>query len=254
MIVIGYCRVSTEHQLEKGFSLEAQEDKIRAYCRLHDHELLCVVREQGSGGDLDRESLQRVLISLKANEADAILVTKLDRLTRSIKDFLGVLSDYFGEDGGSTLMSISDNIDTSSATGRFFLNILLSIASWERETISERIVDVLQHKKATGKVYCRKIYGWDNINGDMIENEYEQSIISYMIERREFGDSWSSIARYLNITSEKSPCNGAWTHGTVKRIVERNLDKGETHEVEKDNHMEPPSLHNNSMCRILHHR
>ena len=87
---------------------------------------------------------------LKHGQADALLVTKLDRLTRSVKDLALLLEQYFAPDK-YTLLSVADSIDTRTAAGRLVLNVLMSVAQWKREVISERTTEALAHKKAKGE-------------------------------------------------------------------------------------------------------
>ena len=88
-----------------------------------------------SAKTLDRPGLQSALSKLDAGEAQALIVLKLDRLTRRVADLDTLIERYFGS--RFTLMSVSEQIDTSSAAGRLVLNVLTSVAQWERETTSE---------------------------------------------------------------------------------------------------------------------
>ena len=147
---IAYLRVSTDKQADKGISLEAQEEKARAYASLYDLDLIEVIIDAGeSAKTLDRPGLQRTLNMLKTGKADALLVVKLDRLTRSVVDLGKLIETYFAP-GKAALMSVSEQIDTRSAAGRLVLNILASVSQWERETIGERTRDAMQHKQANG--------------------------------------------------------------------------------------------------------
>jgi DNA invertase Pin-like site-specific DNA recombinase len=138
---IGYVRVSTDEQAQHGVSLAAQEQKVRAYCELHNIELVRVESDAGeSGSNLDRPALTRALAALDAREADGLVVAKLDRLTRSLRDWTALITGYFGPGAtaGKGLWSVADSIDTTTAGGRMVINILLTIAQWEREQIAER--------------------------------------------------------------------------------------------------------------------
>src|SRR3989442_11690 len=120
--VVGYCRVSTDTQADHGVSLQAQEEKIRQYCTLYNLELVTVVVDAGaSAKTLRREGLQRVLSMLTHGHAEGIIVVKLDRLTRSVSDLGSLIGDYFST---YALMSVCEQIDTRSASGRLVLNVL----------------------------------------------------------------------------------------------------------------------------------
>jgi site-specific DNA recombinase len=92
MQAIGYVRVSTDRQAEQGVSLEAQEAKIRAMATVQSAELLDVIVDGGeSAKSLNRPGLQRLLELFNAGKVEAVIVAKLDRMTRSVKDLCGLL-------------------------------------------------------------------------------------------------------------------------------------------------------------------
>ena len=143
---IAYLRVSTDKQADRGVSLDAQRSKAKAYAELYDLELVEVIVDAGeSAKSLDRPGLQRALAMLKKGEAEALLVVKLDRLTRSVVD-LGSLVDRYFAPGKAALLSVGEQIDTRSAAGRLVLNVLASVSQWEREAIGERTATAMQHK------------------------------------------------------------------------------------------------------------
>ncbi len=148
---IAYLRVSTDKQADKGVSLDAQRAKVAAYAQLYDLELCEVIVDAGeSAKSLDRPGLQRALAMLKAGKADALLVVKLDRLTRSVSD-LGALVERYFSPGKAALLSVGEQIDTRSAAGRLVLNVLASVSQWEREAIGERTAVAMQHKASLGE-------------------------------------------------------------------------------------------------------
>ena len=164
---VAYLRVSTEKQADAGVSLEAQQDKAKAYASLYDLSLVEVVIDAGeSAKTLERPGLQRALTMLKTGKADALLVVKLDRLTRSVVDLGALIETYFAP-GKAALLSVSEQIDTRSAAGRLVLNILASVSQWERETIGERTRDAMKHKQAQGEYiggHAPYGYNWWMVN------------------------------------------------------------------------------------------
>ena len=121
---VAYVRVSTDKQASTGLSLDAQRTKVTAYARLYDLELIDVIVDAGaSAKTLERPGLTRALAMLEYGQADALVVVKLDRLTRSVRDLGHLLDRYFAK-GQWALMSVSENIDTRSAAGRLVLNVL----------------------------------------------------------------------------------------------------------------------------------
>ena len=184
--VVAYCRVSTEEQASSGVSLAAQEQKLRAYCLAMDLELVAVESDAGvSAKTLDRPALARTLAALDSGAADALVVVKLDRLTRSVRDLADLLEQYFSADHG--LISLGESVDTRTAAGRLVLNVMTSVAQWEREAIGERTSSALQHMKAQGKRVGAVPYGYELAeDGEtLVPNETEQAVIARARELRD---------------------------------------------------------------------
>ena len=135
----GYCRVSTAEQSEEGYSLDAQEQAIRAYCQAQSWELTELYVDAGrSGGSLKgREELARLLDDAESGQFERVVFWRLDRLGRNLRDLLD-LSDRL-EAAGVGLVSIQEAIDTGTPGGRMVRNVLGSLAEFEREITVERI-------------------------------------------------------------------------------------------------------------------
>lgn len=134
MKLIGYIRVSTAKQQE-GFGLAAQKQAIQRYCRAHKHQLIAVEQEQQSAIK-SRPVFQKVFQRVLAGEADGIIVAKLDRLGRSVRDLATIAEEL--RKNQKQLISVSDHIDTSSPNGKLLFHILSAIAEYERELLIER--------------------------------------------------------------------------------------------------------------------
>lgn len=198
---IAYLRVSTDKQADKGVSLDAQRAKLEAYASLYDLDLVAVEVDGGaSAKSLDRPALGRALAGLRAGRADALLVVKLDRLTRNVRDLGELLDGYFGASKPFALLSVGDQIDTRTATGRMVLNILTSVAQWEREAGGERTATAMQYKAAQGE-YCggQVPYGYavglDGVH--LVELDGEQAVIAAIRELRAAGLSLRAIVAEL---------------------------------------------------------
>lgn len=217
---IVYLRVSTDKQADKGISLEAQEEKARAYASLYDLDLVEVIIDAGeSAKTLDRPGLQRALSMLKTGKAEALLVVKLDRLTRSVVDLGKLIETYFAP-GKAALMSVSEQIDTRSAAGRLVLNILASVSQWERETIGERTRDAMQHKQANGEYIGGEApYGFTLVAGELIENEAEQEVIQKAKTYHAEGLSLRKIAAELDRQGIKTRRGSIFAANQIKRMV-----------------------------------
>ena len=217
---IAYLRVSTDKQADKGISLEAQQDKAKAYASLYDLDLVEVIIDAGeSAKTLERPGLQRALSMLKTGQADALLVVKLDRLTRSVVDLGKLIETYFAP-GKAALMSVGEQIDTRSAAGRLVLNILASVSQWERETIGERTSAAMQHKQAKGEYIGGETpYGFDLVNGELIEDEAEQEVIQKAKAYQAEGLSLRKIAAELDKQGIKTRRGSIFAANQIKRMV-----------------------------------
>jgi site-specific DNA recombinase len=147
MKTVGYVRVSTDKQ---GISLEAQAEKIRAMAVVHNAQLRDIIVDGGeSAKSLNRPGMARLLTLVHAGEIDTVIIAKLDRLTRSVKDLCTLLERF--ERRGVALISVAESLDTGSAAGRLVLNIMTAVSQWEREAIGERTRDAMSHKRSNGE-------------------------------------------------------------------------------------------------------
>ena len=222
---IGYTRVSTTEQASEGYSLAAQEAKIRAYAELYDLELVSIETDAGqSGKTLDRPALERALDALRSGTADAIVVCKLDRLTRSVADMAHLIDEFFGDKAPctATLLSVADQIDTRTAGGRLVLNVLVSVAQWERETIAERTKAALDHKKAIGEFTGgTRPFGFEVAGTRLVALPHEQEAITLILDLRDQGQTLREIAAELTTRGIETKRGGRWHIQTVKNILER---------------------------------
>lgn len=235
MKLIGYCRVSTKDQVEKGVSLAVQREKLELYCKLHGHELVDVISDEGkSAKSLQRPGLQRARALLLAtpSPADGIVVCDLDRLTRSVRDLATLLDEGMGK--RYHLHTVLGGVDTTTAQGELVLNVLVSVAQWQRKNLAEDITEALAHIKAAGKLlgptpfgfrrsWCGKC-GRGGIKrcdgcGRLEPVAEEQALIAAMITRREEGASFNDIAGELSAAGSRGPRGGTWSAMSVRRVL-----------------------------------
>ena len=223
--VVGYIRVSTQEQATEGYSLAAQEAKLRAYAELYDLELVAIETDAGqSGKTMDRPGLERCLEALRAGTADSLLVSKLDRLTRSVADMAKLIDEFFGDKAPckATLFSVADQIDTRTAGGRLVLNVLVSVAQWERETIAERTKTALEQKKAMGEYAGgTRPFGFELDGTRLVAIPGEQDAITLILDLREQGRTLREIAAELTERGIETKRGGRWHIQTVKNILNR---------------------------------
>ena len=217
---VAYVRVSTEKQADAGQSLEAQQAKVTAYAGLYDLELVEVIVDAGeSAKSLNRPGLTRALAMLKSGQAEALVVVKLDRLTRSVRD-LGELVDRYFANGKAALLSVSEQIDTRSAGGRLVLNVLASVSQWEREAIGERTAAVMQHKAAAGEYTGgRAPYGFRVEAGRLVRVEAEQAVLAAARDAAAKGLSLRAIALVLEERGFLSRVGKAFAPTQIARLV-----------------------------------
>lgn len=195
---VGYVRVSTTQQSEEGVSLQAQCKKIRAYCDLHDLELMEIVEDAGLSGKsiAGRPGIQRILEMVKVRKVDNVVVLKLDRLARNLKEAVEISEEM--QNRSVALHGISEKLDTGSATGRLFYAILAAMAAWEREVISERTKTALEYKRANGeRISNHAPFGYRFDDGKVVKDVKEQRIIEHIKQLHQDGYSIRGIVGAL---------------------------------------------------------
>lgn len=220
MKAIGYVRVSTEKQADSGVSLDAQCEKIRAMATLKDAELVDIIIDAGeSAKNLRRPGVERLLSLVASGQVDCVIVCKLDRLTRSVKDLAHILETF--ERRKVSLVSVAESLDTATAAGRLVLNIMVSVSQWEREAISERTKDAMSHKKAQRQCVGNIQFGYRlGSDGAHVEADpSEQSVLASISELRTSGKSFRGIASDLNRRGLTTRKGGAWRHQYVAAIA-----------------------------------
>ena len=220
MKAIGYVRVSTDKQAERGCSLDAQAEKIRAMTVVHGAELLDIIVDGGeSAKSLQRPGMERLLALVDAKKVDAVIVAKLDRLTRSVKDLCTLLERF--ERRGVALISVAESLDTGSAAGRLVLNIMTAVSQWEREAIGERTREAMGHKRRQRERVGNIAFGYrlaqDGVHVEA--DETEQAALTRIHELRG-SHTLREIARDLNERGLRTRRGSTWRHEYVKRIVD----------------------------------
>ncbi len=216
-----YLRVSTEEQAKKGYSIEAQREKLEAYCKKRKWGYSIFEDAGFSAGSLNRPSIQLLIEEIKAAKVDKVVVWKLDRLSRRMKDLYTVLSLLEKHD--VELVSITENIVTNSSLGKFLTGILGSVAELEREQIRERIRSV----KDTRKRVKRLPLGHPPLGyrrGFEIAPE-EALVVKEIFELAQFMGP-TGIARVLNRKGLKTRDGNTWSRVAVRRILDNETYAG----------------------------
>ena len=228
--VVGYVRVSTEQQAGEGVSLDAQRTKIRAYAVAMDLELVDVCEDAGlSAKSLARPGLASALAMLEGGKASGLVVVKLDRLTRSVRDLGELVDRYFAS--RFSLLSLSDSIDTRTASGRLVLHVLGAVSQWEREATAERTRDALAQLRADGVRLGAEPLGWrrSELADARGHRSYEDvapesATLRRVLELRREGRSIPEIVAALIVEGHRTKRGRRWHATTVQRILARARD------------------------------
>tara|TARA_X000000950_G_C13852016_1_gene634900 strand:+ start:1085 stop:1657 length:573 start_codon:yes stop_codon:yes gene_type:complete len=186
---------------------------------LNDYNLIEIYEDKGiSGMSIDkRDGYKEMIEYLTNNQIDGIVVWSLSRLGRKMKDVVEFMDTL--KQNNINFFSIKENLSNNDKVGSLIMNILGSINEFEVEVIRERIKDVKRNKKENGEVYGRLQYGWDNINGKLIKNIYEFSIIKRIKNLRSRGYSWRKISNRLNDDNIQSKDGNIWYDGSLYNMM-----------------------------------
>src|SRR5882762_7451618 len=221
MRALGYARVSTDKQADHGVSLEAQEAKIRAMAVVQGAEIMELIVDGGeSAKNLNRPGMDRLLALVGQGKVQTVIIAKLDRLTRSVKDLAELLERF--QRRGVSLVSVAEALDTGSVAGRLVINIMTAVSQWEREAIGERTRDALRHKRAKGERVGTIPYG-HRLAGDdrhVEPDEGEQAVLARIRALRRAKKTLRAIAGELNDSGSQTRRGTSWRHEHIKRIVD----------------------------------
>ena len=219
-----YVRVSTEEQVQDGFSIRAQEQKLRDYARIKDWSIHNIYMDEGISGKnmKDRPAIRHMIEAIQSGTIKNVLVYKIDRLTRSTADLI-YLIDLFNQYECS-FNSLMESIDTQTASGRMFLKIIGIFAEFERENIIERVSFGRERKVREGYTLCSSpsSYGYDRERGQRIQtiNEKEAQIVREIFDMYVNQNmSLNSIVKVLNIRGIPTKKNSLWQRRTIKDIL-----------------------------------
>lgn len=203
---IAYARVSTADQAASGLGLEAQQARTNAAIAARGWTLAGTFVDAGvSGKDLNRPELTAALMLLDAGHADVLVVAKLDRLSRSVRDF-AALSEQ-ARSRGWAIVVLDTDVDTSTPTGALVTNIMSAVAEWERRVIAARTSEALQAAKARGARLGRPVTLPDAVR--------------YRIaDERNDGRSLQAIADDLNTEQVPTARGGRWYPSTIAKVLD----------------------------------
>jgi DNA invertase Pin-like site-specific DNA recombinase len=215
---IAYVRVSTQDQAAEGVSLGAQEARIAAYCAAMGWAVSESVRDAGeSAKSLKRPGIASVLDAVRRGLVERIVVAKLDRLTRSVRDLADLIDLCAKHD--VALVSVGETLDTSTAAGRMVVNMLGVVAAWEREAIGERTASALAHKRRQRVAYGPTPFGYRREGRDLLPDVAEQAALCEAQRMDDAGASFREIGAMLTTRGIMPHRGRAWHASSVRAIL-----------------------------------
>ena len=240
-----YVRVSTTQQIDRE-SLQTQEERLRQYCKIHGYNVYKVYREEGvSAKDIKRPKLEELINDIKNKKIQVVLVVKLDRITRSLKDLINLIEFFQQHD--VKLISLTQNIDTTGSMGRFMLNLLGAVAQVEREMTAERVSEDMHHRALIGKWNGGIIpYGYttrekliEKLKAQRLKEEQilkqadkltpdekklypdpeEASLVKKIYQLYLEHKSLRRLTHYLNVKSYRTRNGKTWATPSIRRIL-----------------------------------
>lgn len=234
-----YIRVSTEDQAREGFSLGEQKEKLEALCKYKGYEVYKVYKDAGiSAKDIThRPQFQQMLEDMKAGKINYIVAYKLDRVTRSVKDLETLISTL--EQYHCYLICDRDDVNTSTANGRFFVRMLTVLSQLEIEIVSERTKFGLGGAIKAGHIPGPCPFGYYRDIDKTIKIDIStKDIIIRIYQLYLEGKSYQQIANILNDENVPSPVKSKWGDSTIEKIINNRIYMGDFERYKKDKNRE----------------
>ena len=225
-----YVRVSTQEQARDGYSIDEQIERLREYCKALGWIIVKIYTDGGySGSNTNRPALQDMIKDIKAHKGDSVVVYKLDRLSRSQKDTLELIEDYFLANNVD-FVSMTENFDTASPFGRAMIGILSVFAQLEREQIKERMSMGREGRAKEGKFHGGGYVpiGYDYVDGELIINEFEAMQIREIHKLYQEGMAFHAIDR-LFAGKGYTHKHGKWHTKRIRGCMLNDLYIGNIH-------------------------
>lgn len=210
-LAIAYVRVSTQEQANDGASLDAQVTMLTAEAERRGWDLVVKADEGYSAKNTDRPALQEALTMLNTGKAQVLMAVRLDRVSRSVGDFSGIMAMADRKRWSIALLDLS--IDTSTVTGRMLANVLASMAEFERGMIGQRT------KEALAEVAKEKHVGRPRT--------LDPKLVHRVVDMRNAGMTIAAIAAKLSAEGVPTARGGkAWSTGTIQTLLKSETARG----------------------------
>jgi DNA invertase Pin-like site-specific DNA recombinase len=213
-----YCRVSTEDQAKEGFSLSAQEERLKAYCTAKNWTVVRTYIDDGYSGRSDDRPAYKDMMS-KRDEWDVMVVLKMDRIHRNSKNFTLMMEEL--KRTGKEFTSMQESFDTTTAMGRFVMDIIQRIAQLESEQIGERVYIGMQQKAKEGKgiLGFNIPFGYTIIDHGLVIEPDEAIHVEWMFTAYLSGMSLRDICEDLKARGIRTKKQKRWYPVTVHKIL-----------------------------------
>ena len=229
-----YMRVSTEDQAREGFSLPEQKERLETYCKFNDYEIVEYYTDAGISAKTGnhRPEYERMLEDGKNGKINMIVALKLDRITRSIKDW-ETLMDY-SDKYNVALAFVNDKIDTTNANGKMVSRIMMSVSQNEIERTSERTIIGLSGAIKQGHIPARAPLGYKHIDKKLVPDPLTKDIVIRIYNMYFEGKTYFNIATIFN--QEKVLGKTNWKDTGILRIIANEVYKGDYVHGKRTNH------------------
>jgi len=193
-----YVRVSTEEQAKEGISIDAQIDRCRSFCKARGWKVFKIYTDAGySAGTLDRPGLNNLIDDITGKKFNILLVYKIDRFSRRLKDLISMLEDLKSK--GVNFTSVTEQIDTTTAMGEAFFQIIGVFAQLERGMVKERVELAFSKKIDDGEALNRAPMGYIYRNGKLVVNEEEAEKVKEIFNMWAAGIHYKEISKRFNL-------------------------------------------------------
>lgn len=225
-----YARVSTDEQAQEGYSLDAQMDVLRTYCEIHDLDIAGEYIDDGYSGRNDsRPAYKRMFDESERSKWDVLVVMKMDRIHRNSRIFMNMMDDLMRHH--QQFVSTYDKIDTSTAVGRFVMDMIQRIAQLESEQTGERTYMGMQQKaeEGDGILGFNAPFGYVFSDGKLVIDEGESPVVKDIFSMYLSGMTMDDIAFRLNRDGTLTRKGNPWNKFNLRTVLHNTVYAGYLH-------------------------
>ena len=220
-----YMRVSTEDQAREGFGLPEQKERLEAYCKFNDYNIVEYYKDAGISAKTGnhRPEYERMLEDGKQGKINMFIALKLDRVTRSVKDWESLIE--FTEKYNIDLALVNDKIDTTTANGKMVSRIMMSVSQNEIERTSERTIIGLEGAIKQGHIPARAPLGYKHVDKVLVPDPLTKDIVIRIFNL--YFEGWTYF-RIANLFSEEKVLGKTnWCDSGILKIISNVIYKGD---------------------------